>query len=50
MQLRGSLGTYVLAPQPMKAGGEGEIYEVQGHSDLVVKLYKPNILSRIIFS
>jgi len=46
MQLRGSLGTYVLAPQPMKAGGEGEIYEVQGHSDLVVKLYKPNILSR----
>lgn len=45
MQYYGKNGTYQLAAQPMKSGGEGAIYTVEGRNDLVAKIYFKNAIS-----
>ena len=39
MEYYGKNGKYSLASQPMKQGGEGAIYAINGRSDLVAKIY-----------
>lgn len=37
---------YMLATSPLKAGGEGSIYTINGNSSLLAKVYYPNILDQ----
>ena len=45
MEYKGSQGVYTLAAQPMKSGGEGSIYALQSHPNMVAKIYHPQKLS-----
>ena len=45
MEYKGSSGAYTLEAQPMKAGGEGSIYRIQNHTDMVAKIYHPEKIS-----
>ena len=37
---------YALAVSPLKTGGEGSIYTINGDSSLLAKVYHPNILAK----
>ena len=37
---------YALAVSPLKTGGEGSIYTINGDSSLLAKVYHPNILDQ----
>ncbi len=45
MRYKGNNDIYVLEDQPMKAGGEGAIYSIQSHPDMVAKIYHQGKLS-----